>query len=68
MVGTPIRTLYPALLERPAGTDPLYDRQARVFGDRGQAVLRSQKVGVIGAGGIGSLVIEYLRAWVLVTW
>jgi molybdopterin/thiamine biosynthesis adenylyltransferase len=31
-----------------------------VFGDRGQALLAAQKVGVIGAGGAGSLVVEYL--------
>jgi hypothetical protein len=39
---------------------PAYDRQARLFGDRGQEILRRQKVGVIGAGGAGSLIIEYL--------
>jgi len=37
-----------------------YDRQARLFGDRGQAILGDQKVGIIGAGGAGSLIIEYL--------
>lgn len=37
-----------------------YDRQARLFGDQGQEVLRGQKVGVIGAGGAGSLILQYL--------
>jgi hypothetical protein len=37
-----------------------YDRQARLFGDRGQQILSKQKVGIVGAGGVGSLLIEYL--------
>jgi tRNA A37 threonylcarbamoyladenosine dehydratase len=37
-----------------------YDRQARVFGDRGQAILSKQRVGIIGLGGVGSIVCEYL--------
>ncbi|MFP3415922.1 ThiF family adenylyltransferase, partial [Bacillus sp. SIMBA_074] len=40
--------------------DPTYDRQARIFGDRGQAILASSKVAVVGLGGIGSLIGEYL--------
>jgi hypothetical protein len=40
--------------------DPTYDRQSRLFGDRGQAILAAQKVAVIGAGGAGSLLVEYL--------
>ena len=59
VAGRPIRHLYPA---KPASAiaDQAYDRQARIFGDRGQALLRQQKVGVIGAGGAGSLIVEYL--------
>jgi len=59
IVSRPIRELYP----RPAAqsmSEPTYDRQALIFGDRGQASLRRQKVGVIGAGGAGSLIVEYL--------
>ncbi len=37
-----------------------YDRQARLFGDAGQARLGKLKVGVIGVGGAGSLLVEYL--------
>lgn len=59
VVGRPMRTLYPAPPPRPLA-DPTYDRQARLFGDRGQALLKAQKVGVIGAGGAGSLIVEYL--------
>jgi molybdopterin/thiamine biosynthesis adenylyltransferase len=43
-----------------AALDPRYDRQARLFGDAGQALLGRLKVGVIGAGGVGMLLTEYL--------
>jgi hypothetical protein len=59
VVDRPIRILQPRP-SRPAGSDPTYDRQARLFGDRGQDLLRRQKVGIIGAGGAGSLIVEYL--------
>lgn len=59
VAGRPIRRLYPA--SPRVGRSPLaFDRQARLFGDRGQEILRRQKVGVIGAGGAGSLIVEYL--------
>lgn len=56
----PLRRLYPRPLPLPPQADERYDRQARLFGDRGQALLGQQKVGVIGAGGAGSLIVEYL--------
>ena len=37
-----------------------YDRQVLLLGDRGQEILGGQKVAVIGAGGAGSLINEYL--------
>ena len=37
-----------------------YDRQVRMFGKMGQAELSRCRVGVIGLGGIGSMVAEYL--------
>ena len=40
--------------------DPRYDRQSRIFGDRGQHLLAHQRVAVIGLGGAGSLISEYL--------
>ena len=45
---------------RPAGAQPEYDRQVRLFGERGQAILKAQKVAIVGAGGAGSLINEYL--------
>ncbi len=59
VVGRPQRLLHPKPPRR-ASSDPAYDRQARLFGDRGQDLLRRQKVGIIGAGGAGSLLTEYL--------
>jgi hypothetical protein len=60
IVGRRLRILYPAPLPPPPGADPAYDRQARLFGDRGQALLATLKVGVIGAGGAGSLLLQWL--------
>ena len=59
VVGTSQERLH-ASPRRPPSAGPAYDRQVRLFGDRGQAVLRTQKVAVVGAGGAGSLVNEYL--------
>lgn len=38
----------------------VFSRQVLAFGDAGQAVLRQLRVGVVGAGGTGSSVIEQL--------
>ncbi|MEZ2370961.1 ThiF family adenylyltransferase [Arthrobacter sp. RCC_34] len=38
----------------------IFDRQVRAFGEAGQHTLRQLKVGVVGAGGTGSAVIEQL--------
>lgn len=59
ILGRPQIELRPAPL-RPIHADPTYDRQARIFGDRGQAILGSRKVAIIGLGGAGSLICEYL--------
>lgn len=40
--------------------DPTYDRQARMFGATGQGILKRAKVAIIGLGGVGSLLAEYL--------
>lgn len=37
-----------------------YDRQSRLFGDRGQAILGRSRVGIIGLGGAGSVLAELL--------
>jgi ThiF family protein len=59
-----IGTSWRQLRDSPAPSPPLraaaYDRQARLFGDRGQDLLGQLKVGVIGAGGVGTLLVEYL--------
>jgi hypothetical protein len=47
-------------LSAASASDRTFDLQSCLFGDRGQAVLRPQMVGVIGTRGAGSLVIQYL--------
>lgn len=59
VVGRPQRSLFPSP-PRHTAVETTYDRQARLFGDRGQDLLSAQKVGVMGAGGAGSLLVEYL--------
>ncbi len=60
VIGPAIRRFYPEPPPLLKGCDAAYDRQARLFGDAGQDILASIKVGVIGAGGAGSLLVEYL--------
>lgn len=52
------------LLPAPRVTDPVmrqrYDRQVRIFGEQGQAVLSRSRVAIIGLGGVGSLLAELL--------
>jgi hypothetical protein len=52
--------LVPGLRRRPRRADPTRDRQALLLGDAGLAILRTLRVGVIGAGGVGSVVVELL--------
>ncbi|MFZ5676735.1 MAG: ThiF family adenylyltransferase [Pseudomonadota bacterium] len=59
IVGRRRDQLFPAPPRR-AGTDPNYDRQVRLFGDAGQDILRSTRIAIIGLGGVGSLLAEYL--------
>jgi molybdopterin/thiamine biosynthesis adenylyltransferase len=54
------RRLAAAPLLQPKLCSAAYDRQARLFGDAGQAILGRAKVGIIGLGGAGSLIAEYL--------
>lgn len=60
IITDPVRqTLTPAArVARSASSE--YERQARLFGDRGQEVLKGQKVAVVGLGGAGSLISEQL--------
>lgn len=40
--------------------DEIYNRQSLMFGEIGQRYLANTKVGIIGLGGVGSIVNEYL--------
>lgn len=43
-----------------AAADLTCQRQSLLLGERGQDILRNTKVGVVGVGGVGSLLVEYL--------
>jgi molybdopterin/thiamine biosynthesis adenylyltransferase len=60
IIGPRLERLFPEPPPRPKGRDSAYDRQARLFGAAGQDLLGRVKVGVIGAGGVGSLLVEWL--------
>lgn len=51
--------LYPELPARSLA-DAAYNRQSRLFGDAGQAILTNARVGIIGLGGGGSILAELL--------
>ncbi len=61
VVGRRLRLL-PAFddLEAAEADQQVYDRQIRAFGSAGQRTLAQLRVGVVGAGGTGSAVIEQL--------
>ena len=59
VVGSSQELWYPSP-QRARAAGPEYDRQVLLFGDRGQEILGAQKVAIIGAGGAGSLINEYL--------
>jgi hypothetical protein len=58
--GRPITRLHLQPPPQPPDAGDGYDRQARMFGDRGQAILAGMKVGILGLGGAGSIVNEHL--------
>ncbi len=59
IVGRRRLSLYPA--PPPVShADPRHDRQVRLFGAAGQAILRSLRIGIIGVGGAGSILAELL--------
>jgi len=60
VVGSTIVHLRPSPKMAGAHADNSHDRQIRMFGSAGQAELADSRVAVIGLGGIGSLVVEYL--------
>lgn len=59
VIGSSIDRLYP-WPRANFHANPALDRQVRMFGDIGQALLGEAKVAVIGLGGVGSLLAEYL--------
>lgn len=59
VIGPTIKRLYSEPSASPDAA-PAYDRQIRMFGAAGQALLANSKVAVVGLGGVGSLVAEYL--------
>ena len=59
IIGHQVTRLY-AQPCRDGESDTVHDRQVRMFGAAGQRVLRASRVAVIGLGGVGSLVVEYL--------
>ncbi len=61
VVGSRVLDLYSHPAKRPKGLDDgMYDRQFRLFGNAGQAILQGLKVGFIGLGGGGSLLNEWI--------
>jgi hypothetical protein len=59
VVGSPIRRLTAEPVPWSIAATR-FDRQARLFGDAGQEILRRARVGVIGVGGAGTLLVQYL--------
>jgi molybdopterin/thiamine biosynthesis adenylyltransferase len=60
VVGLNHRRYFPSPRHRSTSVDPRYHRQALLFGPAGQELLRQAKVGIIGLGGAGSLINEWL--------
>ena len=60
VVGPNIQRLYPAPESDAQAIDPIYHRQSLIFGSADQRLLRNTKVGIIGLGGAGSLLNEWL--------
>ena len=60
VIGKRHRRLYPSRRKAPRFVDAVYDRQALMFGPAGQDLLRASKIGIIGLGGAGSLISEWL--------
>lgn len=60
VIGPTVRKLYPQPQRRAHYAHPIYDRHARIFGDLGQEILSKLRIGIIGLGGGGSLINEWL--------
>jgi hypothetical protein len=60
VVGNTIQRLTPSPRRYASAVEMTYDRQVRMFGKDGQTELANCRVAILGLGGIGSLVAEYL--------
>lgn len=60
VVGPNLGHLFPFPRTAPGGVNKIYGRQSLLFGQRGQDGLRRAKVAIIGLGGAGSLVSQWL--------
>ncbi|MBO9126934.1 MULTISPECIES: HesA/MoeB/ThiF family protein [unclassified Rhizobium] len=60
VVGASRRQLRPAPLADTVTFEQRYDRQVRMFGANGQAILGKTRVAIIGLGGVGSVLAELL--------
>lgn len=60
IVGNRRQILYPKPPRSAVLDSEIYDRQSRLFGDAGQAILSGTRVGIIGLGGAGSILSELL--------
>lgn len=60
ILGRNLSRIYPQPAAAPPAAAAIDDRQARVYGVAGQALLARLKVGVIGAGGVGLPIISML--------
>ena len=59
VIGREITRLY-SQPPRHRGSNAEHERQVRMFGASGQRILEASRVAIIGLGGVGSLVTEYL--------
>ena len=60
IVGNTIQRLTPTARKDSTEPGETYDRQVKMFGTNGQRELADCRVAILGLGGIGSLVAEYL--------
>lgn len=60
IIGRSIRRQFPRPHRSKKGQHETHDRQVRFFGQRGQRILSKTTVAIVGLGGVGSIVAEYL--------
>jgi hypothetical protein len=60
IIGRRLRKIALKPLRHSKASDIDFDRQVRLFGDAGQAILAGATVAIIGVGGVGSLLAQYL--------